>query len=40
MRKTHVLVGLPKYRRRARVHKYDDDMSKIEVVTTSGRTNN
>lgn len=40
MKKNHVLVSLPKYRGGARVHKYRDDISKIEVVTTNGRTNN
>lgn len=40
MKKNHVLASLPRNRGRARVHKYEDDISKIEVVTTNGRANN
>lgn len=40
MKRNNVLANLPKHRGGARVHKYEDDISKIEVVTTNGRTNN
>jgi len=40
MTRTHTTVNLPKHRMKSTVHKYKDDMSKIEVVTHNGRTNN